>query len=661
MLTVQVRSVQVRIPKLLEGVQSMIVGLRRKLYSFTDGKPIPCVIPDGLADDLTSTSRGDSWMSSAHTVPREQALMHYMTSKGSWKLSTIEADELKWNRLACEDFMSETAKVVGLIATLVHIGAGPPCRGTEQMADQITNGIQPRTLYLSFGRLLAIRRHTKNTHASGLDAFNVCYYPQALTELITYYLLVIRPLERAVAEVIYGAAAASTYDVYLYVQHGLRMSSHAFSQVLETVTEEHIGLRLSLNPIRHVLIAFQRAYVEEMRVPRGDNIGDLLSAHSSKTADAYYAREHGLLEGMTATYLLDVQEWCDMYHDAIGLGTRAGPLIPLRTQRKLARDLGDILHSTSGHRLHDPIQSLLREIQNSTFKSAVAELQPLMRGAIESCFAEAWKRFWTQNSSARHFPQPPTQTPGHPDQTLPRPPTLVAEASHPSANARPTKRTVSEVYQGSGTVRMTSENKRRNASEVNHPPLVTASVQGPSGNATPGALSSSLLTPSELLATEPANPPELGEVTTRPSSPEVNEPSSPLSHLSLGDPPSPDAPRSPASALEGLRAVLRDDQANFRSAAQEELVNATMDGNHAVAILPTGAGKSMAFEIPPVVRGALTIVIVPFKTIAAQILRDANRRGVKAELWRATTVRETSQNKLIVMAVETATKDSLLQ
>ena len=662
MLTVQVRSVQVHIPKLLDGVKSMVEDLRRKLYGFSDGTPIKLHIPQDLADDLTSTSRGDSWMSSAHTLPREQALMRHMTSAGSWQLSTIASDGLRWNRLACEEFMDEAAKVVGLIATLVHIGAGPPCRGTEQMADRITNGIQPRTLYLSFGRLLTIRRHTKNTHASGLDAFNVCYYPQALTELITYYLLVIRPLERAVAEAIYGAAAAATYDMFLYVHHGSRMSSTAFSQVLEQVTAQHIGLRLSLNPIRHVMIAFQRAYVEEMRIPRGDNIGDLLSAHSSKTADAYYAREHGLVEGMTATYLLDVQEWCDMYHDAIGLGARMGPLIPLRTQRKLARDLGGILHSAPGHALHDPIQSLVREIQTSTFKSAVTELQPFIRGAIDSSFAEAWKHFWTETSSTRNLQQHRMKTPGHLARPSPPPSRSAVEDPPFLAGVRPTKRTISEVYPGSDTDRTTSENKRRNAPEVGHPLRVTAGAQEPYDETAQGDLLPSLPVPRELLCTESTILSELREeVPTRPSSPDVNEPSSFLSYLSLSDAPTPHPPRPHAGALVGLRTILQDDQATFKSTAQEDLVNATMSGNHAVAILPTGAGKSMAFEIPPVVRGALTIAIVPFKTIAAQILRDANLRGIRAELWRSTTVRETSQNKLIVMAVETATTEAFLE
>ena len=94
-------------------------------------------------------------------------------------------------------------------------------------------------------------------------------------DLITHYLLVIQPLERMVAEVIYGATAADTYDMFLYVHHGLRMSSTAFLLVLEKVMEQHIGLQLSFNPIRHVMIAFQRAYVEETQIPHRDNIGDL--------------------------------------------------------------------------------------------------------------------------------------------------------------------------------------------------------------------------------------------------------------------------------------------------------------------------------------------------------------------------------------------------
>ena len=212
------------------------------------------------------------------------------------------------------------------------------------------------------------------------------------------------------------------------------------------------------------------------------------------------------------------------------------------------------------------------------------------------------------------------KTSGHLGQPSPQSSTSAVEDLPPLASVQPTKRTISEVYLGSGTDHRTSRNKRRNTPEVGHPPHVTAGTQEYDETAHCDLLPS-LLVPRELPGTESTIPPELREeVHTRPSSLDVNEPSSFLSYLSLSDAPTPHAPSPHAGASAGLRTILQDDQATFKSAAQEDLVNATMSGNHAVAILPTGAGRSMAFEIPLVVRGALTIAIVPFKTIAAQIL-----------------------------------------
>ena len=68
-----------------------------------------------------------------------------MASGETFRLAEVEAGELKWNKFACHDFMCKVASIVDLIATLVHIGTGPPCCGTEQMEDQISNGLKPRT------------------------------------------------------------------------------------------------------------------------------------------------------------------------------------------------------------------------------------------------------------------------------------------------------------------------------------------------------------------------------------------------------------------------------------------------------------------------------------------------------------------------------------
>jgi hypothetical protein len=712
MSTVQCRGIQLRILTLLDGVQSMAARLRHELYSLSDGQPIEYHVPEDFADDLTSTTRGTSWISSAHTLPREHALLHHMSSKGSCGLVEAGSDgQLQWNAITCQEFMCKAASIVDLIATLVHIGAGPPCRGTEQVEDQISNGIQPRTLYLSFGRFLTIRRHTKNTHASGLDAFNVCYYPKALTELITYYLLVVRPLERVIGEVLYGTNAAELYDIFLYVKHGVQVTSESLSDILQAVTKkaEHFGVPIGLNPLRHIMVAFQRAYVEESRVPRGDNIGDLISAHSSKTADAIYARESGLLEGMTASYLLDVREWCETYHDAIGLGTRTYPLIPLRTKRKLARQLGSIAHDPSDGGL---VKALLDELQRSTFESVIRQLQPFIRDEIRSTFAESCTAILTEiaksniqkQSTVKSVPRPqpvpnratvPARVDSFPTAQTPLPP---AQAPLPPETPIPhrEKRRLTLVY-GSGQDRETSANKRQNMLGVTPTPLELSmddlrhsieqvdsgnplhAAQPPSSSPSPSPPPQAPVTDDDMEVDIPMMPnsPDIEShlsTTVHPASPSLHDPlesdpntstsieepstsaagimtgvSEPLSNLDTDDGP----PDPPLSALEGLRKLLQDPSADFKSEAQEQLVNAVLDGRHTLAILPTGGGKSMAFEIPPVVQGRLTLVVVPYRLIIAQVVEDARRRGIKAERWVAGTARDTSRTRLVVVAVET--------
>ena len=54
---------------------------------------------------------------------------------------------------------------------------------------------------------------------------------------------------------------------------------------------------------------------------------------------------------------------------------------------------------------------------------------------------------------------------------------------------------------------------------------------------------------------------------------------------------------------------------------QQAIVEVAMDGNHALGILPTGAGKSVCYQIPALSRyhktGALTVVISPLVALMA--------------------------------------------
>ena len=119
----------------------------------------------------------------------------------------------------------------------------------------------------------------------------------------------------------------SNYDLYLFVKEGKRLTPDQFSRALQVKTSHYIGLKLSIAPTHHIMIAFMRAFLELKMIEKGNNIRDLMSSHFMKVAYDYYTMQIGNLEGVTDRFMFDVQQFCDSYHNAIGLGERTGPLI----------------------------------------------------------------------------------------------------------------------------------------------------------------------------------------------------------------------------------------------------------------------------------------------------------------------------------------------
>lgn len=76
--------------------------------------------------------------------------------------------------------------------------------------------------------------------------------------------------------------------------------------------------------------------------------------------------------------------------------------------------------------------------------------------------------------------------------------------------------------------------------------------------------------------------------------------------------------------------------AEFRS-LQREAVEATLQGRDVLVILPTGGGKSVTFQLPPLVARGVTVVITPLLALARDQVQAALDRGIEAAMWAGDT------------------------
>jgi ATP-dependent DNA helicase RecQ len=103
---------------------------------------------------------------------------------------------------------------------------------------------------------------------------------------------------------------------------------------------------------------------------------------------------------------------------------------------------------------------------------------------------------------------------------------------------------------------------------------------------------------------------------------------------------------------------------------QEEIVDAVLGGENVLAVMPTGAGKSLCFQVPSLVRGGLTIVVSPLVAlmqdqvtalkmagVAADCINSAASRAENVAAWQRAASGET---RLLYMAPERLMTERML-
>src|SRR5690554_4493976 len=64
---------------------------------------------------------------------------------------------------------------------------------------------------------------------------------------------------------------------------------------------------------------------------------------------------------------------------------------------------------------------------------------------------------------------------------------------------------------------------------------------------------------------------------------------------------------------------------------QEEIINSVLNNNDTLALLPTGGGKSICFQVPALIKDGLCLVITPLISLMRDQVENLNKINIKAD------------------------------
>lgn len=77
---------------------------------------------------------------------------------------------------------------------------------------------------------------------------------------------------------------------------------------------------------------------------------------------------------------------------------------------------------------------------------------------------------------------------------------------------------------------------------------------------------------------------------------------------------------------------------------QEKVIEAVLEGQDVLCVMPTGGGKSLCYQLPAIARSGLTIVVSPLIALMQDQVAALERRGMRATLINS-TINATEQNE----------------
>lgn len=121
-----------------------------------------------------------------------------------------------------------------------------------------------------------------------------------------------------------------------------------------------------------------------------------------------------------------------------------------------------------------------------------------------------------------------------------------------------------------------------------------------------------------------------------------------LAYSHQGDGVEPSASYAPAAALDTLKRYFG--YSSFRP-GQERMVSAILSGCDALGVMPTGAGKSICYQVPALMLPGLTLVVSPLVSLMADQVRALKAAGARPSYLNS-TLTPAQQNTVLKRASE---------
>ena len=84
--------------------------------------------------------------------------------------------------------------------------------------------------------------------------------------------------------------------------------------------------------------------------------------------------------------------------------------------------------------------------------------------------------------------------------------------------------------------------------------------------------------------------------------------------------------------------------------AQAEIISSLLAGRNTVAIMPTGAGKSVCFQVPAMLLPGITLVISPLISLMKDQVDALTEQGMPATFINSSLTRSEAQDRLMAIA-----------